>query len=177
MKVKMLFLLILSLVLLVSIPASAENVRENPSVYSFAEIVQKLPDLWTTGPLEIMDLMKDYPDFECWRSYDLIGCVSVNNKRSAEIHVNYQFSSDADDAEFIGAVFTKQINSSEDVQKIIESFWLPGMSIANIWGADYPDDQVTLYFSTENTLMNVSVPWPAEGGLWLVIVDLGVVRG
>ena len=101
-------------------------------LYSFADIVQKLPKLWMSDPLEVMDMMKDYPDFICYRSHDIIGCTSVNNKYSSEIHVNYQFTTDKDDSEFVRATFSMAINSSEEIQKIIEAFWIDGMSAAKI---------------------------------------------
>ncbi|MBR6090017.1 MAG: hypothetical protein IKP86_08800, partial [Anaerolineaceae bacterium] len=80
MKTKYLFLLVLFTVLLTAFSAGAENVRENPSLYSFAEVVKTLPGMWTANPLEVMEMMEDYPDFECWRRYDMVGCSSVNNK-------------------------------------------------------------------------------------------------
>lgn len=174
-------IIIIVLFILMMLPTvfsvSAESLRENPSVYSFAEVVQKLPDIWLSNPVEMMEMMKDYPDLECRRSYDMIGCTSVNNKYSADIHVNLQFSSEADDGQFEGAYFSMLVDSSEDIQKLIEAFWLPDMSVANIWGAKYPEDQITLYFSTENTLMTYSIPMSDSGEFWLVNVELGIIRG
>lgn len=177
MKNKLILIFVLSLAVMFVLPVSAEEVRENPSFYSFSEIVQKLPKMWIANPIEVMEMMKSYPDFECWRSYDIIGCASVNNKHAAEIHVNYQFSSEDDYAEFTGCTFTMLINSSEDVQKVIESFWLPDMKAARIWGADYPDDQVTLYFSSGDTMMTYSIPWDNDGNIWMIMVDMGLIRG
>ena len=177
MKRIFIFVLFLAVMLSVILPVSAESVRENPSVYSFAEIVQKLPKIWLSSPAEMMDMMKEYPDFTCWRSYDIIGCTSVNNKYSAEIHVNYQFTTDDDNGEFDQAYFSMLIDSSEDVQKLIEAFWLPGMSVANIWGAKYPEDQITLFFSAGDTMMKYSIPMSGNGEFWLVNVELGMIRG
>lgn len=163
--------------LVTALPALADSVRENPSVYSFAEVVQKIQQLWDTGPVETMDMMKKYPDFECWRSYDIIGCTSVNNKYSAEIHVNFQFSTEDDDGHLEQVNYSMIVDSSEDIQKLIEAFWIPGMSVANIWGAKYPEDRITLYFSTEDTMMKLSIPMTENGEFWLVNVEMGVIRG
>ena len=175
------WLTVLVILVLFVLPASADQGKENPSVYSFADIVQKLPKLWMSDPLEVMDLMKDYPDFICYRSHDIIGCTSVNNKYSSEIHVNYQFTTDKDDSEFVRATFSMAINSSEEIQKIIEAFWIDGMSAANISGAYYPADQIILYFKTyelvNQTMMTVTVPMAEDGGLWLIMADFGIVRG
>ena len=57
MKLKTFFLVIL-FVGLISLPVSAENLRENPSLYSFSEIVQKLPKMWMANPIEVMEMMK-----------------------------------------------------------------------------------------------------------------------
>ena len=174
-------LTILVIFLMLVLPASADQGRDNPSVYSFAEIVQKLPGMWDTDPLSVMDLMNNYPDFVCYKSHDIIGCTSVNNKYSSEIHVNYQFTTAEDDAKFVRATFSMAINSSEEIQKMIEAFWIDGMTAANISGAYYPPDQIILYFKTnENvgqTLMTVTVPMAEDGSLWLIMMDFGVVRG
>ncbi len=167
----------LCILLLCIIQVSAENLPDNPSVYSFAEIVQKLSDIWDSTPTDIMKIMEQYPDFVCYRGYDIIGCQSVNNRFSNEIHVNYQFSSDDDNAEFVHAAFSTMIDSSEDVQDYIEKFWLPDMKVASIWGASYPDNQLTLYFSSENTIMTVNVPFAENGSLWMIMLEFGVIRG
>ena len=176
MKTKYLFLLVLFTVLLTAFSAGAENVRENPSLYSFAEVVKTLPGMWTANPLEVMEMMEDYPDFECWRRYDMVGCSSVNNKYSAEIFVNFSFSSEEDDAEFVHTFFSMMVNGTEDIQKVVEAFWLDDLKAARISGASYPDGQVTLYFSNENTLMKYSIDFGTDG-VWLVTVDMGLIRG
>ena len=178
-KVKRQVLLFFIIGLFVSLvmPAAAETLRDNPSLFSFAEIVQKLPKLWDANPIEVTEMMRKYQDFECFRSYDIIACTSVNNRYSAEIHANYQFSSEDDYAEFTHATFTMMIDSSEDVQNVIESFWLPEMSILNIWGAEFPDNQITLYFGSEETMEKYSVFLDPEGKPWLLTVDLGHIRG
>ena len=121
-------------------------------------------------------MMKDYPDYECWRSYDIVGCRSVNNRYSSEMFVNFQFSSDDDYAEFSQAVFSAMVNGTEGVQKVIEALWIDGLEPANILGAEYPENQVTLYFSTEDTMMNYIINFGLEG-VWLVTLDMGLIRG
>ena len=59
---------------------------------------------------------------------------------------------------------------------MIETLWIDGLEPANISGAKYPDDQVTLYFSTEDTMMKYNISFGTEG-VWLVTVDLGLIRG
>ena len=175
MKLKTLFLVILFIGLTL-LPVTAENLRENPSLYSFGEIIQKLPKMWLANPIEVMEMMKDYPDYECWRSYDIVGCRSVNNRYSAEMFVNFQFSSEDDYAEFSHAVLSTMVNGTEGVQKVIETLWIDGLEPANISGAKYPDNQVTLYFSTEDTMMKYNISFGTEG-VWLVTVDMGLIRG
>ena len=169
--------LILAALLMVVIPVSADKGKENPSVYSFAEIVQALPEKWTANPVEIMEMMKEYPDFVCYRSHDIIGCTSVNNKYASEVHVNYQFTSEDDNSEFVQAVFSMKIDSSEEVQKIMEAFWLNDMRSANITGAYFPNDQIILYFSAGDTMMTVTIPMKEDGSLWMIMVDFGLIRG
>lgn len=175
-KYKIIFLIIIVII----IPNIAGNVcafdRENPSLYSFAEVVQKIPDLWLKHPAEIMELMNQYPDFECWRQYDIVGCRSVNNKYSAEITVNYHFSSEDDSAELTHAVFMMPVNNTEEVQRVLENFWINGQKAANISGTNAPNDQVTLYFSTENTLITYNIEW-GTNGVWLIYVEFGLIRG
>lgn len=165
------------LFLMTALAASADPLRDNPSVYSFAEIVQKLPQMWDRSFDEAEEMMKQYPDFVCRRSYDIISCTSVNNKYAAEVNVNLQFTSEKDDAKFVRTVFTYMIDSTEDVQKILELFWLPDMKAAKISGAYDPDDRITLYFSVEDTMETYSIYLDEEGSAWLVIVNFGVIRG
>lgn len=165
------------LFILMTIGASADPLRDNPSVYSFAEIVKKLPEMWDKTPDEVSGMMKAFPDFVCRRSYDIISCTSVNNKYAAEINVNLQFTSEKDDASLVQTVFTCMIDSSEDVQKLLELFWLPEMKAANISGTHDPANQVTLYFNTETTMETYSVYFNEDSTPWLVIVSLGVIRG
>ncbi len=171
------FLLIICFVLMTAGMVSGETVNENPSFFSFTEVVQKLPELWTAAPAEVMGIMDNYPDFKCWKRYDIIGCQSVNNKYSAEINVNFKFSSEEEDAEFVQMFFTMMINTPEDVQKVIEGFWLPDMKAANMRGGNYQKDEVMIRFKSENTLMTVSFPWSAEGEVWMITVDMGLIRG
>ena len=168
-------LFVITIIFVCPVFAHAQD-RENPSLYSFGEIVKNLPQKWLAVPDDVMKMMEDYPDFECWRSYDIVGCQSVNNKYSAEIHVNYQFTSEEDDAELVRTVFTMPVNNTQDVQNVIENFWIDGMKAANISGAQYPTNQVTLYFSSENTLMTYNIDW-GSNGVWLVLVDMGLIRG
>ena len=163
--------------LLIALPVSADALRENPSVYSFAEIVQQIPDMWNASPDVVMNMMKQYPDFVCRKSYDIIGCNSVNNKYSAEINVNMQFTSEKEDAEFVRSVFTYMIDSTEDVQQLLELFWLPEMKAANISGTHDPADQITLYFNTEKTMETYSIYFNEDSNVWLVIVSLGEIMG
>ena len=163
--------------LMTAIAASADPLRENPSVYSFAEIVQKLPKMWNASFDEVTEMMKQYPDFVCRRSYDIISCSSVNNKYAAEINVNLQFTSEKDDAEFVRTVFTYKISSTEDVQKILELFWLPEMKAANILGTHDPEDRITLYFNTEKTMETYTIYFDEKDTAWLVIVNFGIIQG
>lgn len=176
MKRWIFLIMIISILLVFPLAALAEEYRENPSLYSFGEITQKLPKMWLANPIEVMEMMKEYPDYECWRSYDIIGCRSVNNRYSAELFGNFQFSSDDDYAEFSHAVFSVVVNGTEGVQKVIETLWIDGLEPANISGAKYPDDQVTLYFSTEDTMMTYNIKF-GKNGVWLVTVDMGLIRG
>ena len=177
MNLRLYIIAILCFFLTAAGSVSGETVLENPSFYSFAEVEQKLPELWLAQPHIVDAIMDLYPDFVCLRSYDLMGCRSVNNKYSPEIRVNFRFSSGDDDAELIGTVFPMMINTPEDVQKVIEAFWLPEMKAAHIMGSAYGDEEVTLYFSSENTLMKVSVPWGEDGSVRMITVDIGLIRG
>lgn len=177
MKYNVLLTAVLCLFLVLCIPVSADTVMENPSIYSFAEVVQRLPELWTSNPDTVMELMEDYPDYICWRRYDIIGCQSANNRYSAEIHVNFLFSSQEDSAELIRTNFTMLIDSQDDVQKLMSMFWLPDMKAARISGASFPDDEVTLYFSTDETMMSWATSFTKEGKPWSVMVDMMLVRG
>ena len=110
MKNRFFFLLVFCTVILAACPAFGETVRENPSFYSFAEIAQKVPSMWLSKPADVLALMENYPDYTCRRSYDLIGCQSVNNQHSAEIHLNFTFSSSEDNAELSQMVFSMETN-------------------------------------------------------------------
>lgn len=175
MKLKTFFLVIL-FVGLISLPVSAENLRENPSLYSFSEIVQKLPKMWMANPIEVMEMMNEYPDFTCHRGLDEITCKSVNNRHCAEIIVTLGFSSEDDYAEFEHVAFSMMISNTEDIQKVVEAFWLDDFEASNISGAEYPEEQVTIYFSNENTLLRYSIPF-TEKGAGLLRADFGFVRG
>ena len=171
------FVLAIAVFALTVISSSASDyVRDNPSFYSAAEIIQKLPQMWIANPIEVMEMMDRYPDFTCWRGSDLIGCQSNNNRNCAEIYLSLGFSSDDDYAEFQHVIFSMQINSPEDIQKIIESFWLDDMKPANIWGAEYPAGQVTTYYSSGDTMMKFSIPF-SDSDVWWVSVDIGLIRG
>ena len=171
------FVLVIAAFVLNVLPSSADGyVRENPSFYSVAEIVQKLPQMWLANPIEVTEMMERYPDFTCWRGSDTIGCQSNNNRNCAEIYMSLGFSSDDDYAEFQQVIFSMQINSTEDIQKVIESFWLDDMKPAKIWGAEYPAGQVTMYYSAGDTMMKYSIPF-SDSGVWLVSVDIGLIRG
>ena len=115
------------------------------------------------NPIEVTEMMK-------------IGCQSNNNRNCAEIYLSLGFSSDDDYAEFDHVTFSMQINSAEDIQKVVESFWLEDMQPAKIMGADYQNNQVTMYFSTENTMMKISVPF-GDSGVWVILAEIGFVRG
>ncbi len=177
MKKQTIFILFLCVFVLSAGSAFGETVKENPSFYSFAEVAQKLPALWTSKPADVMAVMEAYPDFTCRKHYDILSCQSVNNKYSAEIHLNFQFMSEDDDAELSRTVFTMLINTAEDVQKVIENLWLPGMKAANLMGGASRKDVITLYFSTADTLMTVSFPWNYTGSVWMITVDMGLIRG
>lgn len=179
MKARVLFLIMLVMVLFTVSSAAGDSARQNPSMYSFAEVVQKFPEMWLSTPDKVLDVMKDYPDFVCWRSYDIIGCVSVNNKFSSEVHANFQFTSDKDDAEFVRAVFTMQIDSPEEIQSLIESFWLPGMAAANIWGGEYNESEIKLQFCSEETMETYLIPISKtdQYEYRTVTVDIGMIMG
>lgn len=157
-------------------PASGDSLRENPTFYSAAKIVAGLPKMWLANPIEVSEMLKSYPDLTCWKGNGIIGCQSVNNQNCAEIYMSLEFTSDDDYAEFEHLTFSMQIDSTEDVQRVMESFWIEDQKPANIWGADYPGGQVTLYFSTENTLIKYSIPMGASS-VWLLRVDFGLTRG
>lgn len=175
MKLKALFLLLIFIVLF-SLPVSAENLRENPSLYSFSEIVQKLPKMWMANPIEVLEMMKDYPDFSCTREAGIIFCHSVNNRTCAEIFVELNFTSEDNYAEFDHVTFSTKVNNTEDIQKIVETFWLDDFEPANISGAAYPDGQLTLYFSNENTLLTYAIPF-GESGVKQLRAEFGYIRG
>ncbi len=177
MRIKVLVMMAISMLFLLAIPVSADTVMENPSLYSFADVVQKLPEIWTKNPADVQKLMETYPDFNCWHRYDIIGCQSVNNIYSAEIIVNFQFTSEADSAELKRCNFSMMIDSHADVQKVLQLFWLPEMKAAKIGDVQFPDGEVTLYFSTDETLMTYTVDFNNEGVPWLIMVDMGLIRG
>jgi len=157
--------------------AAAEQTAENPSFYSFAEIVQKLPEMWAAAPSAVQEMMKEYPDFVCSRRYDLIACESVNNKYSAEIHVTYQFTSEREDAEFDYVVFSMPVSSTEQVQRIVEMFWLDGMAPAKISGYEFAGNCSEFYFRNDSTMESYSVYFGDDGAVWLVLVNIGFIRG
>ena len=68
------------------------------------------------------------------------------------------------------------ISNTEDIQKVVEAFWLDDFEASNISGAEYPEEQVTIYFSNENTLLRYSIPF-TEKGAGLLRADFGFVRG
>ena len=176
MNKKSLLILFILLVTVV-VPVYAQRSSANPSVYSYAEIVKKLPEMWTANPIEVMEMLGSYPDYVCSRSGDLIACDSVNNRYADDIQVSFQFSSEDDYSEFVQSVFTMEIHDNEAVQNILEAFWLEGMKSANMLGAPIPAGQVCLLFSTENTLMTVTVPMTEDGKVWNLTVSFGVIRG
>ena len=45
--------------------AGADATLPNPSVYSAGDIIGKLPSFWIANYIEIQELMKEYPDFQC----------------------------------------------------------------------------------------------------------------
>ena len=110
MKLKSCFFVFV-FILLAFLPAQADRVRENPSLYTFGEIVQKLPKMWSANPIEVMEMMKTYPDFSCWRGGDTISCHSNNNRNCAEIYVSLEFTSFDAYAEFDHVTFTMMINN------------------------------------------------------------------
>lgn len=156
---------------------SADRIVENPSFYSFAEIVQKLPEMWTSDPSAVSEMMNEYPDFVCYRSYDLISCESVNNKYSAEIHVTYQFTSEQEDAEFDYVVFSMPVNSTEQVQQVVEKFWLDGMAPAKISGFEFVGNRSEFYFRNDSTMESYSVYFGDDGAAWLILINIGFIRG
>ena len=163
-------------ILLVILPAQADQVRENPSLYTFGEVVQKLPKMWSANPIEVMEMMKTYPDFSCWSGGDTISCLSNNNRSCAEVYVSLGFTGSDNYAEFEHATFTMKINNTEEIQKVIETFWIDDTKASNIQGAGYENDQVTIYFSNDNTLIKYSIPFN-ENGVWVLHADFGYVRG
>lgn len=175
MKLKTIFALMM-FILLFPLPAFSEPMRDNPSLYSFSEIVQRLPQMWTANPFEVMEMMDEYPDFKCVREFDTVSCSSVNNRTCAEILLNLDFTSEDDYAEFDHVTFSIMLNNTEEIQKIVEAFWLDDLEPANISGAAYPAGQVTLYFSNENTLLTYGIPFN-ETGVWLLRADFGLIRG
>ena len=169
---------LLLLFFIFSYPASAdEPLMDNPSLYTFAEIIQKAPEIMAATPAELMKVTSQYPDHICWWVYDIVGCQSVNNRYSAEISVNYKFSSEADDAELEKITYMMSVDSQADVQKVMELFWLPGMKPANITGAKFPDGEVTMYFSTNEILETYMISFNTEGKPWLIMVEVGLIRG
>ena len=175
-KKEIILLFIVMMMLTVFSPISGDNVKENPSVYSFAEIVKTLPQMWMANPAEVTEMMKDYPEFTCQRDADTISCQSLNNRNCADINIALKFTSEDDYAEFEHVTFTMEINNTEDVQKTIENFWLEDLKPAKISGASYPQGQVTIYFSSENTLVCYAIPIDKAGVRYLQ-VDFGFVRG
>jgi len=175
-KKRIIFLFIVVMTLTVISPIFAENVKENPSVYSFAEIVKNLPQMWMANPAEVKRMMTFYPEFSCNRNADVISCQSLNNRNCADINVELKFTSEDDYAEFEHVTFTMEINNTEDVQKTIENFWFEGLKPAKISGASYPQGQVTIYFSMDNTLVCYAIPIDKTGVRFLQ-VDFGFVRG
>lgn len=177
MMLRRYFLWMLLAALLCFVPVCSGQYRENPSLYSVGEIVQKSPEMWMANPIEVMEMMDDYPDFTCWRSGAAIGCQSNNNKNCAEIYLTFTFTDDSDYAEYEHISFTMVIDNTEEIQKVLELFWLEDMEAAKIYGVDYPDGQVMSYFSTENTMMKYGVLFTESGDVYLLHVDIGYVRG
>lgn len=180
MKKKLLTALpvLLLLIIVFNGPAAAEEpLPDNPSLYSFAEIIQKLPEIMSSTPADLMKITSQYPDQICWYVYDIVGCQSVNNRYSAEISVNYKFSSESESAELEKITFMMSVDSQADVQKVMELFWLPGMKPANISGAKFPEGAVTMYFSTDEILQTYSISFDTERKPWLIMVEMGMIRG
>lgn len=176
-RYKLLFALLAVMMFCCFHAVSADPLMDNPSVYSFSEIVQKLADNWSFTPAGINELMEFYPDYVCRRSYDIISCQSCNNRYSKEIRVSYEFTSELDTAELESCSFVMRIDSQADVQKTLECFWLPGMKVLNISGAAIPEGTVTLYFGTENISMRCSVSFSSEGKPFMLMVDMAPIRG
>ena len=172
------FVLLLVLFSSVSVCADSEGAkRENPSLYSFAEIVHALPEMWEAPISYTKEMMKQYPDFACYFGDDFIECDSINNRYSAEIYVSLGFYDYRGYLEFDNVDFMMQINSTEDIQKVIEAFWLDGMEPLSYQGWDYPDGSVTIYFRTENTLMRYTFTFDEYGNPGTLSVHIGCIRG
>ena len=171
---------VLFLILFSSLSASADSevsTRENPSLYSFAEIVHGLPEMWGAPVSYAQQMMNGFPDFACYFGEDFFECDSINNRFSPEIYVSFGFSNYFGYLELDDADFTMRINSTEDIQKVIEAFWLDGMKPMNAQGYDYTDGYVTIYFHTDNTLMKYSFAFDENGNPGMLTVHFGCIRG
>ena len=171
---------VLFLILFSSLSVSADSevsTRENPSLYSFAEIVHALPEMWGAPTAYANQMMSVYPDFACYFGEDFSECDSINNQYSPEIYVSLGFVNYFGYLELDNADFSMRISSTEDIQKVIEAFWLDGMKPMNAQGFEYTDECVTIYFHTDNTLMKYTFAFDENGNPGMLSVHIGCIRG
>ena len=161
---------------------SADESIWNPSVYSSGRIVKDLPSFWTANPAEIQEYLKQYPDLTCaYYSfeleaglYDQVVCVSVNNKWSRDVIINFFFTgSHAGMTKLQSAVFTIGTPHSEDVQEVFEELWIPGSKPAHKTGDDeFYEFLPSVIFYADDTIVRYNLPSYETEGLDYMTIDI-----
>ena len=177
MKPYKIFLLLIGMVLLTFSVVSADQKPLNPSLYAYAEIVQKLPEMWDANPFEVTEMMESYPDFICNKNFEYLSCESVNNRYAEKINIYFRFDSQDEYAPLTSSRISMDTNNPEEVQQALGLFWLEGMRPLQLSGFTFFEEMINLYFSTENTLMHVYILFSAESGVQRFTAEFGVIRG
>lgn len=178
-KTKTIILLVFALLFVSVLTAYADEKAFNPSFYSAAEMSLKLPSFWIANYIEVLEFLKDYPDFLCEHYsneyqgavHDQIVCESVNNKRTRDVIINFFF--EGDHAGMTGlqeVVFTVSTPHPQDIQDVFEYFW------SNEAFPQHNDDDEfyhfpSLIFHTPDTVMRFDFPQYNIEGLDYMTVD------
>ena len=159
----------------------ADELMPNPSLYSAADVAFRMPDYWIANYIEVLELMKNYPDFQCTHSsnpingenFDQIICNSVNNKQARDIIINFYFT--GDHAGMTGlrqAVFSVSTPEPADFQEVLEQFWNPENYPWHTENDRFYGTMTSMVFYSMKTVQRFDLPDFKKDGDKFTTVDL-----
>ncbi len=166
-------------------PVLADEFLANPSLFSGGEAAVAMETYWIANYIEVMEYMKNYPDFRCehysnvidGENFDQIICESVNNVRARDIIINFYFTGDL--AGMTGlqeVVFNIGAPETRDIQEILEYYWLPN---AFPWHFDsdyFYNGMTSLVFHTGKSVLRFDLPNYDNEGDDYVTVDMWDIK-